>query len=92
MKAEAAILRPVVNSDQNKPAINFKTCETLTLRVCVRQAVALADSSLKQRLCLLLADSVAKLPRGRAADFPRKDETSDNRRSMQPQTRYRNRL
>jgi len=23
---------------------------------------------------------------------PRKDETSDNRRSMQPQTRYRNRL
>jgi hypothetical protein len=58
MKAEAAILRPVVNSDQNKRAVNFKTCETLTLRVCVRQAVALADILLKQRLCLLLAQAV----------------------------------
>jgi hypothetical protein len=39
----------------------------------------------------LLEDSVAKLPKCRATNFPRKDETSDNRRSMQPQTRYRNR-
>src|SRR5713101_6166492 len=28
-------------------------------------------------------DSVAKLPKCRATNFPRKDETSDNRRSMQ---------
>jgi len=40
----------------------------------------------------LLEDSVAKLAKCRATNFPRKDETSDNRRSMQPQTRYRNRL
>src|ERR1700716_3952160 len=31
----------------------------------------------------LLEDSVAKLPKCRATNFPRKDETSDNRRSMQ---------
>jgi hypothetical protein len=40
----------------------------------------------------LLEDSVCKTPKCRAANFPRKDETSDNRRSMQPQTRNRNRL
>jgi hypothetical protein len=39
----------------------------------------------------LLADSVAKIPKGAAANFPPKEETSDNGRSMQPQTRYRNR-
>jgi hypothetical protein len=37
-------------------------------------------------------DSVAKLQKRRATNFPWKDGTSDNRRSMQPQTRYRNRL
>jgi hypothetical protein len=37
-------------------------------------------------------DCVAKLPKCRATNFPRKDETSDNHRSMQAQTRYRNRL
>jgi hypothetical protein len=42
-------------------------------------------------LCLQLADSVAKVPKGTAADFPPKDETSDNRRLMQSQTRYGNR-
>jgi hypothetical protein len=40
----------------------------------------------------LSADSVAKVPKGVAANFPLKDEASDNRRSMQRQTRYRNRL
>jgi hypothetical protein len=34
--------------------------------------------------CLLLADSVAKDPKGHAANFPPKNEISDNRRSMQP--------
>jgi hypothetical protein len=37
-------------------------------------------------------DTVAKVPKSPAADFPLKDETSDNRRSMQPQTHSRNRL
>jgi len=37
-------------------------------------------------------DSVAKVPKGHAANFPPKNEISDNRRSMQPQTRCRNRL
>ena len=37
-------------------------------------------------------DSVAKDPKGRAPIFPPKNEISDNRRSMQPQTRCRNRL
>jgi nitrilase len=40
----------------------------------------------------LLADSVAKDPKGRAANFPRKNEIGDNRQSMQPQPRCRNRL
>jgi hypothetical protein len=40
----------------------------------------------------LLADSVAKVPKGAAANFPPKHETSDSRRSMRPQTRYRNLL
>jgi hypothetical protein len=38
------------------------------------------------------ADIVAKVPKGAAADFSRKNETSDNRRSMGLQTRYQNRL
>jgi hypothetical protein len=49
----------------------------------LKSAIALGPKS---------ADSVAKLPRCRATNFPREDETGDNRRSMQPQTRYRNRL
>ena len=35
---------------------------------------------------------VAKLRKCRVTNFPRKDETSDNRQSMPPQTRCRNRL
>jgi len=37
-------------------------------------------------------DSVAKVPKGAAANFPPKSEKSDNRRSIEPQTRYQNRL
>jgi hypothetical protein len=37
--------------------------------------------------CPERADSVAKVPRGAAADFPLKDETSDNHRLMKSQTR-----
>ena len=40
----------------------------------------------------LLADIVAKVPKGAAANFPPKNETSDNRRSIGLQTRYKNRL
>jgi hypothetical protein len=35
---------------------------------------------------------VAKVPKGAAANFPPKNEKSDNRRSIEPQTRYQNRL
>jgi hypothetical protein len=38
------------------------------------------------------ADIVAKVPKGAAANFPPKNEKSDNRRSIEPQTRYQNRL
>jgi hypothetical protein len=41
---------------------------------------------------LLLADIVAKVPKDAVANFPPKNETSDNRRSIGPQTRYQNRL
>ena len=41
--------------------------------------------------CPKRADFVAKVPKGPAANFPPKNETSDNRRSVQPQTRYRSR-
>src|SRR5216683_6092134 len=37
----------------------------------------------------LLADSVAKVPKCAATNFPLKDETSDNRRSMCSQSRHR---
>ena len=40
----------------------------------------------------LWADIVAKVPKGAAANFPPKNETSDNRRLMGRQTRYQNRL
>ena len=36
----------------------------------------------------ILADIVAKVPKGAAVDFSPKNETSDNRRSMALQTRY----
>jgi hypothetical protein len=36
-------------------------------------------------ITIFRADNVAKVPKGTAADFPPKDGTSDNRRSMQPQ-------
>jgi hypothetical protein len=39
-----------------------------------------------------LADIVAKVPKGAAADFPPKNETGENRRSMGLQTRCQNRL
>src|SRR5205085_6773686 len=35
---------------------------------------------------------VAKVPKGAAANFPPKNETSDSRRSIGLQTRYQNRL
>jgi hypothetical protein len=40
-------------------------------------------------LCL---DFVAKVPKGTAADFPPRRETSEDVRPMQPQSRCRNRL
>jgi hypothetical protein len=40
----------------------------------------------------LSADIVAKVPKGAAANFPPKNETSDNRRSIGLQTRCQNRL
>jgi hypothetical protein len=39
-----------------------------------------------------MADSVAKVPKAAAAKFSPKNETSDNRRSIEPQTRCQNRL
>jgi hypothetical protein len=39
----------------------------------------------------LLADIVAKAPKGAAANFPAKNETSENRRSIGLQMRYQNR-
>jgi hypothetical protein len=38
-----------------------------------------------------MADIVAKVPKGAAANFPPKNETSDNRRSTGIQTHYQNR-
>jgi hypothetical protein len=40
----------------------------------------------------LCADSVAKVLKGAAANFPPKNEKNDNRRSIEPQTHYENRL
>jgi hypothetical protein len=39
----------------------------------------------------LMADTVAKVPKGGVANFSPKNETSDNRRSIEPQTRYQSR-
>jgi hypothetical protein len=39
-----------------------------------------------------MPDTVAKVPKGAAANFSPKNETSDNRRSIGLQTRYQNRL
>jgi hypothetical protein len=44
------------------------------------------------RPCPKSADIVAKVPKGAAANFPPKKETSDDRRSMGLQTRHQNRL
>ena len=59
-----------------------------------RNAVSCNLSAVEQRLEDVHSgpDSVAKVPKGHAANFPPKNEISDNRRSMQPQTRCRNRL
>jgi hypothetical protein len=46
----------------------------------------------KWRTQPLLADIVAKVPKDAAANFPPKNETSDNCRSTGLQTRYQNRL
>jgi hypothetical protein len=45
-----------------------------------------------QSACPFRADSVAKVPKATAAKFSPKNETSDNRRSIEPQTRCQNRL
>jgi hypothetical protein len=37
-------------------------------------------------------DSVAKVPKCAAANFPLKNEISDNRRVIDPQARHQNRL
>src|SRR6266446_2537677 len=52
------------------------------------------ESGLKTDIapCPFRADIVAKVPKGAAANFPPKNETSDNRRSVGLQTRYQNRL
>jgi hypothetical protein len=39
-----------------------------------------------------MADIVAKVSKDAAANFPPKNETSDNRRSIGLQTRYQNRV
>jgi hypothetical protein len=52
------------------------------------------ESGLKTDItpCPKGADIVAKVPKGVAANFPPKKETSDNRRSIGLQTGYQNRL
>src|SRR5467141_2784592 len=51
-----------------------------------------ADTNRKGRHVRWVADSVAKVPKAAAAKFSPKNETSDNRRSIEPQTRCQNRL
>src|SRR5258707_874006 len=52
------------------------------------------ESGLKSDIgpCPFRADSVAKVPKAAAAKFSPKNETTDNRRSIEPQTRCQNRL
>jgi len=52
------------------------------------------ESGLKTDIvpCPKSADSVAKVPKAAAAKFSPKNETSDNRRSIEPQTRCQTRL
>jgi hypothetical protein len=45
-------------------------------------------ASLRNNAWPLLADIVAKVPKGAAANFPPKNETSDNRQSIGLQMRY----
>jgi hypothetical protein len=47
------------------------------------------EALIPRQLC---TDSVAKVPKAAAAKFSPKNETSDNRRSIEPQTRRQNRL
>jgi hypothetical protein len=49
-------------------------------------------AQLVERRRPLMADSVAKVPKAAAAKSSPKNETSDNRRSIEPQTRCQNRL
>jgi hypothetical protein len=69
-------------------------------RVCLGRGSAIIRFELSSRLraafafgndirdvpCLFLADSVAKVPKCRGTNFPQKDETSDNWRSIQRAT------
>jgi len=54
--------------------------------------IAIGQGCLLLCMSLFVADIVAKVPKGAAANFPPKNETSDNRRSVGLQTRYQNRL
>ncbi len=51
-----------------------------------------ADIPEGPRLIRFALDCVAKVPKGATADFPPKNEKNDNRRSIEPQSHYENRL
>jgi hypothetical protein len=56
-----------------------------------RFALELGHCSM-QSACLKCADTVAKLPKSRATNFPQIDQTSRNLGSMSHPRRYRSRL
>jgi len=91
-------MKPVGEPDALIGHVRFDERGWETERCRMAQATApILDSTIADMLGAAAkvryrGDSVAKLPKCRAINFPRKDETSDNRRSMQPQTRYRNRV
>jgi hypothetical protein len=53
---------------------------------------AMRGHSVAEARLPLLADIVAKVSKDAAANFSPRNETSDNRRSIQPRTLYENRL
>jgi hypothetical protein len=59
---------------------------------CCASCLSIRSHGSRVRVSPLLVDIVAKVPKGAAANFPLKNETSDNRRSMGLQTRYQNRV
>jgi hypothetical protein len=61
-------------------------------RIDIAKPVTQMERATRRDRCRLLADSVAKVPKAAAAKFSPKNETSDNRRSIEPQTRCQNRL